>query len=198
MKGNKMELKNISMILFVGLILAGCNMTGNVVRDSGIVVIETNMGNIEVELNSEKAPITVENFLKYVDDGFYENTIFHRVIEDFMIQGGGFTTQGHQKETREPIKNEAANGLRNDRGTIAMARTQVVDSATAQFFINHADNDFLNHRDTSIQGYGYAVFGKVISGMDIVDEIAGVATYSRMGMADWPVEEVVIQRIYRR
>ena len=195
-----MELKNILMIIFVGLILVGCNMTGNVIRENenDVVVIETNMGNIEVELNSEKAPATVENFLKYVDDGFYDNTIFHRVIEDFMIQGGGFTTQGQQKDTREPIKNEATNGLKNDRGTIAMARTQVVDSATAQFFINHADNDFLNHRDTSVQGYGYAVFGKVISGMDVVDEIAGVPTYSRMGMADWPVEEVVIQRIYRR
>lgn len=194
-----MAIKNLLAVLVISFILVGCDMTGNVIRENkDVVVIETNMGNIELELFKSEAPITVENFLKYVEDGFYDNTIFHRVIEGFMIQGGGFTPQGQQKETNAPIKNEATNGLKNDRGTIAMARTQVVDSATAQFFINHADNDFLNHRDTSVQGYGYAVFGKVISGMDIVDNIANVATYSRMGMGDWPVEDVVIKTIRKK
>ena len=153
------------------------------------------MGDIVLELYDDKAPITVENFLKYVDDEFYNGTIFHRVISDFMIQGGGFTEDMVQKPTRKPIKNEANNGLSNDPYTIAMARTQVVDSATSQFFINVADNMFLDHGD---RDFGYAVFGKVIEGENIVDQIAGVDTGSRGGMRDVPVETVVINAITRK
>lgn len=163
-----------------------------------IVVIETTLGNIEVELDEEKAPVTVANFLSYVDASFYNGTIFHRVIPNFMIQGGGFTASMSQKETKAPIRNEAANGLSNKRGTIAMARTQVVDSATAQFFINTVDNKFLDFRSPTIQGYGYAVFGRVISGMDVVDAISGVKTGWKAGMKDVPVETVEIKSIRRK
>lgn len=161
------------------------------------VVMETSLGTIEIELNAEKAPISTENFLKYVDDKFYEGTIFHRVIADFMIQGGGFTEDMSQKKTREQIKNEATNGLKNDRGTIAMARTMVVDSATAQFFINVKDNAFLNNRGTDMQSYGYAVFGKVVSGMDVVDKIRAVKTGNKKGMDDVPETAVVIKSVKR-
>ena len=144
------------------------------------VVIATNYGDITVELDAAKAPITVKNFLSYVDAKFYDGTIFHRVIKNFMIQGGGFEPSFEetirQKQTHAPIKNEAGNGLKNTRGTIAMARTSVIDSATAQFFINTVDNAFLDHRDNSMQGFGYAVFGKVTDGMTVVDAIAGVKT----------------------
>lgn len=153
------------------------------------VILDTSEGEIHVELYADKAPITVENFLKYVDDGFYDGTIFHRVIPDFMIQGGGFTADMSQKPTRDPIKNEADNGLSNDPYTIAMARTSVVDSATAQFFINVADNVFLDHGS---RDFGYAVFGKVVKGEDVVDRIAGVATGTRAGMGDVPKETVTI------
>jgi peptidyl-prolyl cis-trans isomerase A (cyclophilin A) len=152
------------------------------------VIIETNMGKIEVELNAEKAPISVANFLQYVESGHYNNTIFHRVINNFMVQGGGFDKHMRQKPTQAMIKNEAKNGLKNDRGTLAMARTGVVDSATSQFFINHKDNDFLNHGG---RDYGYAVFGKVTKGMDVVDAIARVRTKS----GDVPVNPVVIKMI---
>ncbi len=162
------------------------------------VVMETSLGNIEIELNGEKAPISTENFLKYVDDKFYDGTIFHRVINNFMIQGGGFTEGMEQKKTREPIKNEAANGLKNLKGTIAMARTPIVDSATAQFFINVADNAFLDHKDSSMSGYGYAVFGKVTSGMDVVDKIKSVSTGSKNGMDDVPSTPVIIKSIRRK
>jgi cyclophilin family peptidyl-prolyl cis-trans isomerase len=138
--------------------------------------IETSMGTITLELNDEKAPETVANFVKYAKDGHYDGTIFHRVIDGFMIQGGGFTKDMNQKETRQPIRNEAMNGLKNDRGTIAMARTMVVDSATSQFFINLVNNDFLNFQSPTPQGFGYAVFGKVTDGMDVVDRIAKVKT----------------------
>jgi cyclophilin family peptidyl-prolyl cis-trans isomerase len=164
-------------------------MSDNPIR----VQIKTNQGDITLELDSEKAPATVDNFVQYVKDGFFDGTIFHRVINGFMIQGGGFTADMQQKETRAPIKNEADNGLPNNRGTIAMARTQVVDSATAQFFINLVDNDFLNHRDPSPQGYGYAVFGRVTNGMETVDAIAGVATGSQGMHQDVPTEAVVIE-----
>jgi peptidyl-prolyl cis-trans isomerase A (cyclophilin A) len=164
-----------------------------------VVVLTTSKGAIEVELYPEKAPKTVENFLAYVDAGFYDGTVFHRVIKDFMIQGGGFGADHQQKPTREPIKNEADNGLANDRGTIAMARTGIVDSATAQFFINHASNAFLNHRNATPQGYGYAVFGKVTSGMDVVDAIATSPTTNKGGaFVNAPVEEVVIQTVRRK
>lgn len=153
------------------------------------VIIETGMGKIEIELNAEKAPISVENFLQYAESGFYNNTIFHRVINNFMIQGGGYDKFMQKKTTRAQIKNEAKNGLKNDRGTIAMARTSVVDSASSQFFINHKDNDFLNHGG---RDYGYAVFGKVTKGMDVVDAIARVRTKA----GDVPVNPVLIKKVY--
>ena len=153
------------------------------------VVLDTSHGEIEIELFEDKAPISVENFLKYVDDGFYNGTIFHRVIPDFMVQGGGFTEDMTQKPTRDPIKNEADNGLSNEPYTLAMARTSVVDSATAQFFINVADNVFLDH---GTRDFGYAVFGKVTKGENVVDRIADVDTGMRAGMRDVPKESVSI------
>jgi len=166
--------------------------TGTRRRD--MVLFETSAGDFEVELYPEKAPITVENFLAYVNDGFFDGLIFHRVIEGFMIQGGGFDEQMNQKQTRESIKNEAGNGLKNEKYTIAMARTKVVDSATAQFFINVEDNDFLDHRDESPEGFGYAVFGKVVSGTDVVDRIKGVKTTTKGYYENVPVEPVIIRR----
>ena len=161
-----------------------------------VVVMTTSKGEIQIELNQEKAPKTVANFLAYVDDGFYDGTVFHRVISNFMIQGGGFTPEMHQKDTREEIENEADNGLGNEKGTIAMARTSDPHSATAQFFINAADtNDFLNHRGKTPQGWGYCVFGKVISGLDIVDAIRQVDTGSRGMHQDVPTEPVVIESV---
>jgi len=160
--------------------------------------VETTLGSFEIELFADKAPISTENFLKYADDGFYNGTIFHRVIESFMIQGGGFTENMEQKPTRDQIKNEATNGLKNDRGTLAMARTQIVDSATAQFFINVKDNPFLNHTAPNPQGYGYAVFGRVTSGMDIVDQIRAVDTTSKGMYDDVPVTSVLIKSIKRK
>jgi cyclophilin family peptidyl-prolyl cis-trans isomerase len=157
-----------------------------------MITITTNHGDIKVELFDEKAPITCENFRKYIEDGFYDNTIFHRVIPNFMVQGGGFDSDMSQKATRDPIKNEADNGVGNARGTLAMARTSVVDSATAQFFINLRDNDFLNHGS---RDFGYAVFGQVTEGMDIVDKIAGVATGTHAGHQDVPVDAVVISGV---
>lgn len=156
------------------------------------VKLQTNQGDIVLQLNAEKAPITVENFLGYVNDGFYDGTIFHRVIEGFMIQGGGFNEQMAQKATKGQIKNEAANGLKNNRGSIAMARTQVVDSASSQFFINLVDNNFLNFSNPTPSGYGYAVFGEVVEGMDVVDAIAKVATGMRAGHQDVPKESISI------
>jgi cyclophilin family peptidyl-prolyl cis-trans isomerase len=158
-----------------------------------IIIIETNKGNIEVELDFENAPITAENFLSYVESGHYEGTIFHRVMSNFMIQGGGFTPDGNQKETMKPIKLESQNGLKNLRGTIAMARTNVPDSATSQFFINTKDNSFLDYAPGNP---GYAVFGRVINGMDVVDEIEKVKTGNRGPHQDWPVEDVLIVNVY--
>ena len=159
-----------------------------------VVVLDTSLGEIRIELNPEKAPISSANFLEYVRSGHYDGTIFHRVISNFMIQGSGLSANMQEKRGgRPPIKNEADNGLTNDYGTIAMARTSVVDSATAQFFINVKDNSFLNHRDKSSQGYGYAVFGKVIAGMDVVEQIKKVPTTNRGGHQDVPVEPVTIR-----
>lgn len=158
-----------------------------------VVTVTTNKGNIRIELDAAKAPITTENFLNYVNDGYYDGLIFHRVIPGFMIQGGGFDSQMKQKATKAPIKNEAGNGLKNQTGSIAMARTNVVDSATAQFFINVKDNDFLNQKNTSIDGFGYAVFGQVIEGMDVVRAIEKVKTGNRGMHQDVPIEAVVIQ-----
>ena len=158
-----------------------------------VVAMSTSLGDIRIELNAEKAPITTQNFVDYVSDRFYDGLIFHRVIPGFMIQGGGFDSQMKQKKTKSPIKNEATNGLKNTTGTIAMARTNVVDSATAQFFINVKDNDFLNHTSSSADGFGYAVFGQVVEGMDIVRAIEKVGTSNRGMHQDVPVEAVIIQ-----
>ncbi len=159
-----------------------------------MVKLTTNFGDITIELDAEKAPITVKNFLDYVEKGFYDGVIFHRVINGFMIQGGGFDVNMKQKGTDAPIKNEANNGLSNDKYTIAMARTSIPDSASAQFFINVADNDFLNHTSPTPNGWGYCVFGKVTSGMDVVDQIKAVKTTSRAGHQDVPVDPVVIEK----
>ena len=156
------------------------------------VVFETSLGNFEVELFEKEAPISAKNFQDYVDDGFFDGLIFHRVIPGFMIQGGGFEPGMKQKKTKSPIKNEATNGLKNLRGTLSMARTNVVDSATAQFFVNLVDNDFLDH--TGPSNYGYAVFGKVTSGMDVIDKIAKVATTNRAGHQNVPAADVVITK----
>ncbi|CAM3587756.1 peptidyl-prolyl cis-trans isomerase [Psychrobacter glaciei] len=157
-----------------------------------VVELETNMGAIVIELNEEKAPKTVENFLNYVKSGHYDGTIFHRIIDGFMIQGGGMDAEMNEKPTNAPVENEADNGLKNDAGTIAMARTQDPHSATSQFFVNVKDNDFLNHTGKNMQGWGYTVFGKVTSGMDVIEKMRGVPT-GRFGMhADVPKEPVVI------
>jgi cyclophilin family peptidyl-prolyl cis-trans isomerase len=161
------------------------------------VILQTSEGVIKVELWEDKAPLTVRNFLRYVDEGFYDGTIFHRVIEGFMIQGGGFTADMKQKETHEPVKNEASASLKNERGTIAMARTNVVDSATAQFFINVKDNANLNHVDESPRGFGYAVFGKVTEGLDVVDRIKAVPTTTVGLYQNVPTKPVLIQKVQR-
>ncbi len=162
-----------------------------------MVKLFTNFGEITIELDAEKAPITTANFLQYVDNGFYNDTIFHRVIDGFMVQGGGFDATMNQKESADEIKNEADNGLKNDKYTIAMARTSAPHSASSQFFINAGDNDFLNHSGPTSSGWGYCVFGKVIAGMDVVDKIRQVATGSRKGHQDVPVENVVIETATR-
>ncbi len=161
-------------------------------KKNPVVSVSTSMGEVRVELFADKAPITVKNFLDYVNEKFYDGLIFHRVISGFMIQGGGFDKSMKQRATKAPIRNEAANGLKNDTGTVAMARTNVVDSATAQFFINLKDNDFLNHRDTGAQGFGYTVFGRVIDGMDAVRKIEKVKTGNQGMHQNVPVEAVVI------
>ncbi len=160
-----------------------------------VVKMATSMGDIRIELDAEKAPITTKNFLDYVSDGHFDGMIFHRVIPGFMIQGGGFDPKMSQKKTRSPIKNEAANGLKNVTGSIAMARTSDVNSATAQFFINVKDNDFLNHKSPSPDGFGYAVFGQVVEGIDIVHAIEKVPTGNRGMHQDVPVEAVVINSV---
>lgn len=159
-----------------------------------MLLLKTNHGDIKIELFEKEAPISVKNFLDYVEAGFYCDTIFHRVIDGFMIQGGGFTADMERKSTNQPIKNEAGNGLKNDKYTLAMARTSVPDSATSQFFINTSDNGFLN-RAQSQDGVGYAVFGKVAEGTDVVDKIGKVKTGNQAGMGDVPVDPVVIQSI---
>lgn len=158
-----------------------------------MIKLNTNRGTITLELDDEKAPVTVENFIQYVNDGFYDGTIFHRVINGFMIQGGGMEPGMGKKETREPIKNEADNGLANDIGTIAMARTNDPDSATAQFFINIKDNSFLNHSAPTAAGWGYCVFGKIVDGMDVINIIKAVDTSSTGMHQDVPIEDVIIE-----
>lgn len=162
-----------------------------------VVLMSTSMGDITIELFADKAPLSVANFLAYVDDKFYDGTIFHRIIPNFMNQGGGFTADMRQKPSKAPIKNEADNGLPNDRGTLAMARTSVIDSATSQFFINTVDNGGLNFQDKSQRGYGYAVFGKVTAGMDVVDTMARAPTGNRGGHPNVPITPVVINSVTR-
>lgn len=159
-----------------------------------MVIFKTNFGDIKIELDFENAPKTAENFKQYVEEGFYDGTIFHRVIDGFMIQGGGFESGMKQKATRDPIENEADNGLKNTVGTLAMARTMDPHSASAQFFINVKDNDFLNHSGKNMQGWGYAVFGKVSEGMDVVEKIKAVRTTSAAGHQDVPAEDVIIEK----
>ena len=168
------------------------NSTSKQGADMVTVTMETNKGVITLELDREKAPDSVENFVTYAKSGHYDGTIFHRVIPGFMIQGGGFDSSMKQKETNPPIKNEAANGLKNDKGTVAMARTNVPDSATSQFFINVKDNDFLNHTSPTPQGWGYAVFGKVVEGMDVIETIKGVKTGNAGHHQDVPVDAIEI------
>ena len=159
-----------------------------------MVKLHTNHGNITIELDAEKAPVTVKNFLDYVNSGFYDNTLFHRVIDGFMIQGGGFESGMKEKPVKAPIRNEAANGLTNDKYTIAMARTSDPHSATAQFFINIKDNSFLDYTAPNSQGYGYCVFGKVVSGTEVLDAIRKVKTGNKSGHQDVPLEDVVLTK----
>jgi len=159
-----------------------------------MIVFSTTLGDIKIEFFRDKAPATVENFLQYVDEGFFEGTIFHRIIPGFVIQGGGFTAEMGQKQTREPIKNEADNGVLNSRGTLSMARTQVVDSATSQFFINLSDNAFLDHGE---RDFGYAVFAQVVEGMDVVDKIAATPTADHGMHQNVPIEPVVVTSVSR-
>lgn len=181
---------------FLLLLLSQTGLAENAITPPK-VLLETSKGNIELELFPSKAPATVENFLRYVDEGFYENTIFHRVINSFMIQGGGFDAEMNKKETHAAIVNEADNGLKNVRGTVAMARTGDPNSATAQFFINHVDNDYLNHKNRSTRGWGYCVFAKVSKGMDAVDAIADVFTTTKNGQKNVPEEPVLILKASR-
>jgi cyclophilin family peptidyl-prolyl cis-trans isomerase len=184
--------RQILLTLFVaGSFLAGLAMAQTPAAATK-VLMKTSKGDITIELYPAKAPITVKNFLSYVKDKFFDGTIFHRVIPNFMIQGGGMTPEMHEKPANPPIKNEAGNGLKNARGTLAMARTGVVDSATCQFFINLKDNGFLDHKDNSAEGFGYCVFGKVVAGMDVVDAIAKVKTGGKRGHDDVPFEPVTI------
>ncbi len=181
--------------LILPLTLVVLVTTANTHAETVMIKMETSKGTIMLELDGEKAPVTVENFLTYAREGFYDGTIFHRVISNFMIQGGGFTADMAHKATHAPIKNEADNGLSNDTGTIAMARTGDPHSATAQFFINVKDNKFLNFSSKSQQGWGYAVFGKVTQGMDVVNAIKDVATTSKGQHQDVPVEVVTIEKV---
>ena len=166
-------------------------------KETDMVIIKTSLGDIKVKLAADKAPLSVANFLAYADAGHYNGTIFHRVIDGFMIQGGGFDAQMSQKPTQASIKNEAANGLQNKRGTLAMARTAIVDSATSQFFINLKDNGFLDFRAPTPQAFGYCVFGEVVEGMDVVDKIKSVKTGVKSGMSDVPLETVEIVSVTR-
>ena len=184
-------MKNILFAVGLAAVVMGASAGTNTVE----ATIETSLGTIELELDAAKAPLTVTNFMTYAKAGHYDGTVFHRVIDGFMIQGGGFTVEMQHKETRAPIRNEAANGLKNQRGTIAMARTMVVDSATSQFFINLVDNGFLDFQSPTPQGFGYAVFGKVTDGMAVVDQIAKVKTGQAGPHQNVPETAVVIKKV---
>jgi len=188
--------KILNTILFACAFLAFFG-TSEAAGANARVLIKTNKGDITVEFYPDKAPVTVKNFLAYVDAKFYDSLIFHRVIKGFMIQGGGLTADFSTRPAKSPIKNEAGNGLKNDRGTIAMARSGEVDSATCQFFINHVNNDFLNHTDNTPEGFGYCVFGQVVSGLEVVDAIATTPTMTVHGMEDVPRETVTIISVRR-
>ena len=200
MKIFRNTLITLSAVIFV---ISSCSQSEDVSETPIIeeikmvqAIIKTSVGEIHLELDREKAPVTVDNFVAIAESGYYTDTIFHRVINGFMIQGGGLTADmGNKSSNTQPIKNEANNGLPNDRGTIAMARTMEPHSATSQFFINHKDNSFLNHTGENVQGWGYAVFGKVTSGMEVVDAIADVATGSSSGHQDVPLEVINIESV---
>ena len=185
------------VILAIGVFAVAVNGADNK-KGNPVVVLETSKGNIEIELYPDKAPLSVQNFLWYVDNKFYDGLIFHRVIDEFMVQTGGFTPEMTQKAGKPPIDNEAGNGLVNDKYTVAMARTNAVHSATSQFFINTKDNTFLNHRDNTQAGFGYCVFGKVIAGKEVVDVIGKVKTSNKAGFQDVPMETVSITKAYRK
>ena len=187
------------LLVVAGIVLLCCGIAfgAGTTRKGGkpVVILETSLGVIKMELYPDKAPVSVKNFLTYAREGHYDGLIFHRVIREFMVQGGGFTKEMVERGSkRPPIRNEAANGLKNDRGTLAMARTSVVDSATAQFFVNVVNNDFLNHRAKTPQGYGYAVFGRVTEGMDVVDKIRAVPTGNSGMFQDVPLQPVTITK----
>jgi peptidyl-prolyl cis-trans isomerase B (cyclophilin B) len=188
--------RRIFLIMMILFSLLSTTATVEAARNPK-VVLETSMGDITLELYHDKAPATVKNFLTYVDEKFYDGTIFHRVISGFMIQGGGMTADMKEKSTHSPIKNEADNGLKNDRGTIAMARTSVPNSASSQFFINAKDNAFLNFKGKTVDGYGYCVFGKVTKGLDVVEAIEKTPTTSKGFFQDVPSKQVVIKKAYR-
>ncbi len=194
-----MHTMNVAILFGLSLFLGlpGSSEAQSEVRGGTQVVISTSKGDVRAELFDAQSPETVKNFLSYVDDEFYDGTIFHRVIRGFMIQGGGLTPDMRQKKTRAPVTNEAANGLKNETGTLAMARTIDLHSATAQFFINVADNEFLDHKDESIRGFGYCVFGRVVDGMGVVSDIETVQTGRKGGHSDVPTEPVVIHSIRR-
>lgn len=194
-----MHTMNVAILFGLSLFLGlpGSSEAQSEARGGTQVVISTSKGDVRAELFDAQSPETVQNFLSYVDDEFYDGTIFHRVIRGFMIQGGGITPDMRQKKTRAPVTNEAANGLKNETGTLAMARTIDLHSATAQFFINVADNEFLDHKDESIRGFGYCVFGRVVDGMGVVNDIETVQTGRKGGHADVPTEPVVIHSIRR-
>lgn len=194
-KYNKERLMKKKVLALIILLMACMPLFS---RQNPVVVMKTSMGDIEIELYEDRAPDTVKNFLSYVDSGFYDGTIFHRVINNFMIQGGGMVPGLMEKRTSAPIRNEAGNGLSNVRGTIAMARTQEVNSATAQFFINVVDNRYLDFKNATPAGYGYCVFGKVINGMDVVDRIKSVATGRRGYYENVPVTDIVIISVRRK
>ncbi len=187
-----MKYSNVNLLI---ALLFSCLLTTTAYATNPKVLMETNLGNIELELFQDKAPVTVKNFIRYANEGFYNGTIFHRVIKNFMIQGGGFDSYMKEKETHEAIKNEADNKLPNSKGTIAMARTRDPHSATAQFFINSKNNDFLNYSSKTTRGWGYTVFGKVTRGMDVVMKIEGITTGVKNGMRDVPKKTIEIKQV---
>jgi len=201
MKNHRQPFKTMVRLASTGLIICFFAFFGTISGHAAekslpLVVMQTSMGTIEIELNPEKAPNTVSNFLQYVNSHFYDGTVFHRVIWRFMIQGGGYTKEMELKKTHPPIAIESNNGLKNDKGTVAMARTGDPNSATSQFFINAKDNDFLNYSRSTRQEYGYTVFGRVVQGMDVVNKIESVQTASFMGMNDVPVTPVIIEKVF--